>query len=142
MKHLIFFVLVLTSCFGAIAQDTTKTKPTLAETQMWLKEKTESNGIGRWPANRYIVTFPDSCSMILNEMGVEPDTIAQLKIEFSLIDFEKVTKKVNKVETLIMYVDENELRFAPKNPDDFFNRYVKALKRMKELCGGADEGLF
>jgi len=142
MKHYLIVLLGVFAYFGAIAQDTTKAKPTLAETQMWLKEKTEGNGVGRWPANRYEVSFPDSCSMMLKEMGVDTAAVAKITIEFALIDFDKVSKKVNNTGTLIMTVGGNELRFVPKNPDDFYTRYIKALRRMKELCGGVDDGLF
>lgn len=145
----IFIVFIGTKGY---TQDTTKVKATLKETQQWLKEKIESNGVGTWPANSYKVNFPDSCLMIIYEMGVgdvdanlkykRNDTLNKLKIEFKYIDFEKATKKINGVGTLVVNIYGIELRFVPKDGEDFYKRFIKALKHMKSLCGGVADDKF
>lgn len=142
MKSLFISLILALLCTPSFAQETENQKPSLEQTQMWLKQKSESNGVGRWPANRYEVEFPDSCHMTFIEMGTDTAAIDKLTLEFAIIDFEKASKKVNKNGTLVIEVGKIELRFIPNDPNDFYTRYIKALKRMKELCGGVDDGLF
>jgi citrate synthase len=157
MKKHFSLLLMIILAITVQAQDTTKVKVSLKETQKWIKEKVQSNGGRQVPQTTYKVDFPDSCTMKISEINsVDNSTANVFTLNFSGIDFEKTSKKVNSVGTLILlfygsvnltneYANVNkciELRFSPSNADDFYNRLIKAMKNMKALCGGSIDDKF
>ena len=134
------FLLFATS--SLICQNSTFTIPTLEKTQEWLKSKIESHGVGRYPAVGYKVEFNKDCQMTVKEMSFDGAVLKTSDIEYKTIDFEKVTMRINSIETLIVQLNSVELRFAHDDNNDFYYRLIKALKNCKEQCGGVPDDLF
>jgi hypothetical protein len=141
----IFFAtlsIILFSVSPGICQNSSNTKPTLENTQEWLKSKIESHGVGRYPAVSYKVDFNKDCIMTIKEMSFDGMVLATFDLEYKSIDFEKVTMRINKIDTMIIKLGAVEMRFTNDEKNDFYNRLIKALKNCKELCEGAPDDLF
>ena len=138
-------VLLIFTCLlnlQLFSQGADSNKPSLSETQTWLKEKIQSNGVGKYRATKYNVEFTDSCVLTINELGFSGEVLNKFAIQLKTIDFEKVTKRITKNGTLIITISGIELHFVPNNNEEFYNRLVKALRNGKQVCGGVADDKF
>ncbi len=155
MKRIIFLTLLITNLTTIIYAQ----KPTLKETQQWLKIKIEMYGGLNFLGTTYKVEYPDSSTMVIHEIqGNETDAI--FKINMKEIEVDALTYRIKKrngfnllitggcseeafltlknaKKTSIYQTGKIELNFKPSpDPNKLAQRIIKALKHYNYLLIG------
>ena len=159
MKTILFSTLLFLS-FNLFAQD-----PTLKETQDWIKEKIESNGLRAYHMETYYeVLYSDSGDLIIKQTAWftirEQSTIDVYtipikkmdKIKYQMNDMDvtlKIRCRKSESAQILCETYEKDVIVETKNIDDFTivmgknfknydltNRLIKAVNHLIELNGG------